>query len=642
MMSSRNISRRSTVAAANTTMISNSSAIDNSVMIDNARKRNQRKDDIIRKKVEQDLKKKNMGRNGKKTIKRSSKYNKTTVSSLKPSQAVILPETAKVLEAAQMMTAKSIDCILIINDENMLSGIITDKDLSFRVIAEGKDVNTTCLREVMTPNPINVGVHTSASEALQKMVSGRFRHLPIVEDDILSEPGTYHSDYQESNIIGYLDITKCLYEALEKMERAYESSKQLNDALNVLEGVEKEFSVLPPQVTEYAQILRDKTSSRDLLSVVEDQSHLPPEINLKATVRNAVRAMKEANQSAGMVFDNGSLAGIFTPKDIVLRVIAAGLSPDSTTVIRVMTPHPDSISCRTPIITALRKMNESNYLHLPVVDDDGLLIGVVDILELTCIYLNQFNTTTKVSTDATSSNGEGPMWNKFWNAALNDYSDVESLTASGYDQRSLSNYNPSTDANFHLPNYPISETNYSALDSMENSVQMYPMGSESTFTFKFKDKKGLVHKITSSSYDYSLLMSVICKKLKREVDEKIQISYLDEDDDNIVISSNQDLSDAVEMARRMKQTKLILNINDFNREDQPSILSETSFEIANSSILSKNLTTSESVDQKRESQKSKATYEKDPNDLLVKVSVSAIGVVSTLLSILLIKKIVKN
>ena len=94
MMSSRNTSRRST--AANTTMISNSSAIDNSVMIDNARKRNQRKDDIIRKKVEQDLKKKNMGRNGKKSIRRSSKFNKTTVSSLKPSQAVILPETAKV------------------------------------------------------------------------------------------------------------------------------------------------------------------------------------------------------------------------------------------------------------------------------------------------------------------------------------------------------------------------------------------------------------------------------------------------------------------------------------------------------------------------------------------------------------------
>jgi len=542
-----------------------------------------------------------------------------------------------------MMTAKEIDCILIINDENMLSGIITDKDLSFRVVAEGKDANTTSLKEVMTPNPISVGIHTSAADALQKMVSGRFRHLPIIEDDIMSEPGTHHSDYQESNIIGFLDITKCLYEALEKMERAYESSKQLHDALSVLEGVEKEFSLVPTQITEYAKILRDKTSSRDLLSVVNDQSHLPPEINLKATVRNAVRAMKEANQSAGLVFDNGSLAGIFTPKDIVLRVIAAGLSPDSTTVIRVMTPHPDSISCRTPIVTALRKMNESNYLHLPVMDDEGILIGVVDILELTCIYLNQFNTTSnRVSTDATSSNGEGPMWNKFWNAALNDYSDeIESYTASGYDQPSLSNYNTGTnDTTFNLPNYPVSETNYNVLDTtMESRVQMYPMGSESTFTFKFKDEKGLVHKITSSSYDYSLLMSVICKKLKKEVDEKIQISYLDEDNDDIVISSNQDLSDAVEMARRMKQTKLILHINDFNtEEEQPAILSEASFEIGNNnSILAKNI----AEESKKSVPKTKAT-EKDPNDLLVKVSVSAIGVVSTLLSILLIKKIVSK
>jgi CBS domain-containing protein len=635
-MSSRNNSRRSTLTTSNSG--SNNNLNENSIVIDNARKRNQRKDDIIRKKVEQDLKKKNMGRSGKKTIKKSSKAYNKTVSSLKPSQAVILPENAKVLEAAQMMTAKGIDCVLVINEDNMLSGIITDKDLSFRVIAEGKDVNTTCISEVMTANPISVGVHTNASDALQKMVQGRFRHLPIVEDDVLSEQGTHHSDYQESNIIGYLDITKCLYEALEKMERAYESSKQLHDALSVLEGVEKEFSFTPHQISDYAQILKDKISCRDLLSVVEDQSHLPPEINLKATVRNAVRAMKEAHQSAGMVFDNGSLAGIFTPKDIVLRVIAANLNPDNTTVIRVMTPHPDSISCRTPIVTALRKMNESNYLHLPVVDDDGLLIGVVDILELTCIYLNQFNTTTRASTDATSSNGEGPMWNKFWNAALNDYSDIES-TNNGYDQRSISNYTPAGDTTFNLPNYPMSENNYSVIDSMENKVQMYPMGSESTFTFKFKNEQGLVHKITSSSYDYPLLMSVICKKLRRNVDDKIQISYVDEDDDLIVISSNQDLSDAVETARRMKQTKLILHINDFDREVQPTILSEASFEIGNTSILDKHIN-SES-ESKKES-RSKASYDKDPNDLLVKVSVSAIGVVSTLLSILLIKKIVSK
>ncbi|KAL6612769.1 CBS-domain-containing protein [Neocallimastix californiae] len=640
-MSSRNSSRRNTVTSNTTLNNSNSSLNEgNSILIDNARKRNQRKDDIIRKKVEQDLKKKNMGRN-KKTVKKSSKFYNKTVSSLKPSQAVILPENAKVLEAAQMMTAKGIDCVLIINDENMLSGIITDKDLSFRVIAEGRDCNTTCLREVMTPNPISVGVHTSASDALQKMVTGRFRHLPIVEDDILSEPGTHHSDLQESNIIGYLDITKCLYEALEKMERAYESSKQLHDALSVLEGVEKEFSINPNQISEYAQILKDKISCRDLLSVVEDQSHLPPEINLKATVRNAVRAMKEAHQSAGMVFDNGNLAGIFTPKDIVLRVIAAGLSPDNTTVIRVMTPHPDSISCRTPIVTALRKMNESNYLHLPVVDDDGLLIGVVDILELTCIYLSQFNT-SKANTDTTSSNGEGPMWNKFWNAALNDYSDIDASTNNGYDQPSFSNYTPAGDTTFNLPNYPMSENNYSVADSIENKVQMYPMGSESTFTFKFKDEQGLVHKITSSAYDYQLLMSVICKKLRRNVDDKIQISYLDEDDDYIVISSNQDLSDAVEMARRMKQTKLLLHINDFDREIHPTILSEASFDIGNTSIITKNIS-SESVETSKKDKKSRSSINNsDPNELLVKVSVSAIGVVSTLLSIYLIKKIVSK
>ena len=94
-MSSRNSSRRNTVTSNTTLNNSNSSLNEgNSILIDNARKRNQRKDDIIRKKVEQDLKKKNKGRS-KKTVRKSSKIYKT-VGSLKPSQAVILPENAKV------------------------------------------------------------------------------------------------------------------------------------------------------------------------------------------------------------------------------------------------------------------------------------------------------------------------------------------------------------------------------------------------------------------------------------------------------------------------------------------------------------------------------------------------------------------
>lgn len=610
----------------------------NSVIIDNARKRNQRKDDIIRKKVEQEIKKKGMGRNGRKNGPRQSKFVNKTVSSLKPSPAVILPENAKVLEAAQMMTAKGIDCILIINSDNMLSGIITDKDLSFRVIAEGKDVNTTSLKEVMTPNPISVGVHTNASDALQKMVNGRFRHLPIIEDDVLSEHGTHHSDFQESNIIGYLDITKCLYEALEKMERAYESSKQLHDALSVLEDVEKEFSISPISISNYSDILKkDRISSRDLLSVVEDQSHLPPEISLKATVRNAVRAMKEAHQSAGMVFDNGTLAGIFTPKDIVLRVISAGLSPDNTTVVRVMTPHPDSIPCRTPIVTALRRMNESNYLHLPVIDDEGLLIGVVDILELTCIYLSQFSSSK--NTETASSNGEGPMWNKFWNAALNDYSDIETST-NQFDQASISNYNPNADTTFNLPNYPASENNYSVNEGIENNVQIYSGVGESAFTFKFKDEKGSVHKITSSAYDYNLLISTICQKLKRNPEEKLQISYLDEDGDYIVISSNQDLTDAVEMARRMRLNRLMLSIDDIEKS-RNIITSDVSFDV---SSIAKNTDTINSNNSNTNNNSSSTTppqsSDKNLNQVIVTASASAVGVVATLLSIYLIKKIV--
>ena len=58
-----------------------------------------------------------------------------TVSALRVSQALTVSETITVTEASQNMAAKRADCVLVINDEEHLSGIFTAKDLAFRVVA---------------------------------------------------------------------------------------------------------------------------------------------------------------------------------------------------------------------------------------------------------------------------------------------------------------------------------------------------------------------------------------------------------------------------------------------------------------------------------------------------------------------------
>ena len=114
---------------------------------------------------------------------------------------------------------------------------------------------------------------------------------------------------EEGDIFGLLDITRCLYEALNKMERAYESSRKLYDAL---EGVEREWARnSPAQFVQYMDALRDNMSCPDLTTVLDDV-HPVVQVSVKAAVRDVAKLMKEYRTTAVLVMDHGGLAGIFT------------------------------------------------------------------------------------------------------------------------------------------------------------------------------------------------------------------------------------------------------------------------------------------------------------------------------------------
>lgn len=117
------------------------------------------------------------------------------MAALKPSPALTVPDTITVAEASQLCAAKRTDCVLVVDDEEGLSGIFTAKDLAYRVrlkktkhssccldvlgkvTAEGIDPHSTQVSQVMTRNPMVTRDTTSATEALQLMVERHFRHL---------------------------------------------------------------------------------------------------------------------------------------------------------------------------------------------------------------------------------------------------------------------------------------------------------------------------------------------------------------------------------------------------------------------------------------------------------------------------------
>lgn len=111
--------------------------------------------------------------------------------------------------------------------------------------------------------------------------------------------------------------------------------------------------------------------NRNLRDVVAHQEivGIPP----TASVRDAAVRMVEARVGAILVIDGDRLAGIFTERDLLNRVVARGLDPDTTRLAEVMTPDPQTAAPDMPLTTALAMMAEGCYRHLPVIDGKQLL-----------------------------------------------------------------------------------------------------------------------------------------------------------------------------------------------------------------------------------------------------------------------------
>lgn len=102
---------------------------------------------------------------------------------------------------------------------------------------------------------------------------------------------------------------------------------------------------------------------------------LPP----SATVHAAAEEMAARHVATILVTEgNGKLDGIFTERDMVVRVVAAGLDAKTTTLAQVMSRDLVTISRQDTVMTALHEMERQGIRHLPVVED-GRVVGVVSM-----------------------------------------------------------------------------------------------------------------------------------------------------------------------------------------------------------------------------------------------------------------------
>jgi CBS domain-containing protein len=105
-------------------------------------------------------------------------------------------------------------------------------------------------------------------------------------------------------------------------------------------------------------------------------------INAGNTVLEAARFMMEHNIGALPVLRDGELAGIFSERDLMNRVVAVGRTPGTTAVSEVMTPNPRAVPVDETVEECLFIMREFGFRHLPIVDGRELkgLVSLRDIL----------------------------------------------------------------------------------------------------------------------------------------------------------------------------------------------------------------------------------------------------------------------
>ncbi|HRN89117.1 CBS domain-containing protein [Hyphomicrobium sp.] len=92
---------------------------------------------------------------------------------------------ATLLDVAKKLGPKKIGAVVVVGDNGHVAGIISERDI-IRVVSEhGAAALSMVVSEVMTRNVIACGETSELDELMEMMTKGRFRHLPVIEDDAL-------------------------------------------------------------------------------------------------------------------------------------------------------------------------------------------------------------------------------------------------------------------------------------------------------------------------------------------------------------------------------------------------------------------------------------------------------------------------
>ena len=118
--------------------------------------------------------------------------------------------------------------------------------------------------------------------------------------------------------------------------------------------------------------------SGNLKDILSQKEKKVIEVESNCTVSVAAKKMRDNKVGAVMVLENGSLAGIFTERDLMSRVVAEGLGPETVQVSVAMTTSIATVRPETSVRDAANIMSQNRIRHLSVLEE-GKLHGVISV-----------------------------------------------------------------------------------------------------------------------------------------------------------------------------------------------------------------------------------------------------------------------
>lgn len=162
---------------------------------------------------------------------------------------------------------------------------------------------------------------------------------------------------------------------------------------------------------------------------------------------------------------SNKMVGIFTSKDLMRRVVGLDLDPTKCLLSAVMTPNPYSATLSTTILDTLHSMHNGKFLHVPVFNDEDKLVGLVDVLQVTCGIVQQMGTFQHVRNDTTQ-----PLWDSSRNTNAEEEESGEE-----HEETDGSTGNTSNDLHAIVAEENTNDSDPDeAMTTNLNSLQVYP------------------------------------------------------------------------------------------------------------------------------------------------------------------------